>query len=162
MWLIKWRKRRAKLGRRLPSGDGGNGLVNISTSTFRYAVERINADRNILPRYLGIFCLFEGIFFVLFFTIINITNLWWILWFGSEVLADCAGQCRASLWSLYPQIPSVCSNREDPAPGLLSRLQASVSPPTEWSRGSLRSGVRNHQHSHPVHLWRHGDPAHRD
>ena len=88
----------------------------------------------------------------------SIFNLWWILWCGSEVY----WLCRDSLWSLYRQIPPVCSNREDPTPGLLSRLQASVSPPTEWSRGSLRSGVRNHQHSHPVNLWRHGDPAHRD
>ena len=70
--------------------------------------------------------------------------------------------CRDSFWSLYRQIPSVCSNREDPAPGFLSRLQASVSPPTERGRSSVRTGVRNHQHSHPVNLWRHGDPAHWD
>lgn len=94
------------------------------------------------------------------------------------------GLFTVCLW-LSLQIPALRSNWEDPASGFFSRVEASVSPPAERSGRALWAGIRweaenwalklclnnvwiffsvcrHHQHPHPVHLRRHGDPSHRD
>ena len=78
---------------------------------------------------------------VVLVSLLSLVSVVWLVSLVSLVVLVSLLSLVSVVWLVLSQVPAVGPDREDPAPGLLPRQQASVSPPEERSRRSLRSTV---------------------